>query len=133
IVIILSVVFSLLVANSITRPIQRVMKRMDSIASGDLGHEPLDPSSNREIGQLISATNRMNKNMQDMLHQITTVSETVTIQSESLTQSANEVSSGSEQIAMTMEDLAVGSETQANSVNDIATLMATFTQKVETS
>ncbi|MCG1027044.1 Cache 3/Cache 2 fusion domain-containing protein [Virgibacillus halodenitrificans] len=131
VVLLLAVIVAILVTNGITKPIKVVMDRMKEIANGDLGHQPLDSKYKNEIGQLINATNDMNQNMKDLLNQINGVSETVSSQSEELTQSANEVKAGTEQIAVTMEELATGTETQANSASDIASLMGTFTNKVE--
>src|SRR5699024_2065370 len=84
-----------------------------------------------EIGQLVIATNDMNQQMRHLLERITTVSDTVSTQSEQLTQSAGEVKTGTEQIAITMEELATGSETQANSASDLSSIIRTFTDKVE--
>ncbi|MBD1221287.1 methyl-accepting chemotaxis protein [Virgibacillus halodenitrificans] len=131
VVLLLAVIVAVLVTKGITKPMQLVMSRMKAIANGDLGQQPLEAKGDNEIGQLIKATNDMNQNMRNLLNQISGVSETVSSQSEELTQSANEVKAGTEQIAVTMEELATGTETQANSASDIATLMGTFTTKVE--
>lgn len=131
VVLLLAIIVSIMVTRSITKPIQQVMKRMKDIASGDLSREPLKSNDKNEIGHLINATNDMNQNMRELLNQIHKVSETVSGQSEELTQSANEVKAGTEQIATTMEELAAGSETQANSASNLASIMGTFTNKVE--
>ncbi len=131
IVMIISVIISFISTRRITRPINMVMRRMKSIANGDLSNEPLTIRSQDEIGQLVQATNNMNNSMRTLVNQITNVSETVSSQSEELTQSANEVSVGSEQISTTMEELATGSETQANSTSDLSAVMSQFTDKVD--
>lgn len=127
----LSVVISFISTRRITRPIKMVMRRMKSIASGDLSNEDLSIRSQDEIGQLVQATNDMSNSMRTLVNQITNVSETVSGQSEELTQSANEVREGSEQISTTMEELATGSETQANSTSDLSAVMSQFTDKVD--
>ncbi|MCJ0929764.1 methyl-accepting chemotaxis protein [Virgibacillus halodenitrificans] len=131
VVLLLAVIVAVLVTKGITKPMQLVMNRMKAIANGHLNQQPLEAKGDNEIGHLIKATNDMNQNMRNLLNQISGVSETVSSQSEELTQSANEVKAGTEQIAVTMEELATGTETQANSASDIATLMGTFTTKVE--
>lgn len=130
-VIIVSVGAAFVTAGLISRPIKKVMDRMNAIANGDLSHEPLVVRSRDEIAQLVDATNIMNKNTYELIKEISIVSDSVTEQSEELTQSANEVNTGSEQIAITMQELASGSETQATSASDLATNMSTFTTKVE--
>ena len=131
IVITLSIFVSIIVTRRITKPIKKVMERMTSIAQGDLSQEPLSAKSEDEIGQLVRATNEMNHQMKGLLNQIHEVSETVSAQSEELTQSAMEVKTGSEQVASTMQELASGSETQADSASDLASGMNTFAEKVQ--
>lgn len=130
-VIVLTLIVAVITSNSITRPVRTVMNRMSLMASGDLSAEPLETSSRDEVAQLVTATNELNRSTRDVLNQINTVSETVTGQSEELSQSANEVREGSEQIAITMEELATGSSSQASTASDLSEMMVSFTSKVE--
>ncbi|MBP2079101.1 methyl-accepting chemotaxis protein [Oceanobacillus polygoni] len=130
-IVVLSVGAALITAGMISKPIKTVMDRMKLIASGDLSQDVLQTKSKDEVGQLVEATNEMARNTRELLTQINVVSETVTSQSEELTQAANEVKSGSEQVAVTMQELATGSETQANSASDLASIMSTFAIKVD--
>jgi methyl-accepting chemotaxis protein len=130
-VLLLAIVVSILVTRGITKPVKQVMVRMESIANGDLNHKPLQSRYRNELGQLINATNDMNENMRNLLNQINEVSETVSSQSEELTQAASEVKAGTEQIATTMEEIAAGAETQANSASDLASIMGSFSTRVE--
>src|SRR5699024_3648265 len=66
-----------------------------------------------------------------VLTRLAQASETVSSQSEELTQSANEVKAGSEQVAKTMQELATGAEKQANNASELSTVMQTFTAYVE--
>ena len=129
-IIILSIAIALITANSISKPLHRVMGRMKMIAAGDLSNEPLDTTLRDEIGQLIVATNEMSENTHNLLDEIHRVSQTVSSQSEELTQSANEVKIGTTQIATTMEDLAYGSESQANNASTLSTAMESFVSRV---
>lgn len=130
IIIVLSVVISIVVSGNITKPIIRVMNRMKLIASGDLANEPLEVKTQDETGELTIATNEMSDRMRNILNQIQLVSETVSSQSEELTQSANEVMNGSEQVAATMQEIASGSESQANNASDLSTKMNIFTKNI---
>ncbi|MGG3926604.1 HAMP domain-containing methyl-accepting chemotaxis protein [Metabacillus fastidiosus] len=131
IILITGIVTALLISRSITNPILSVMKRMNELANGILNQEPLQTNARDEIGELVSATNMMSSNNRKLLNKIFEVSETVSSQSEELTQIASEVKSGTEQAAITMEELASGAETQANSTSDLANIIGTFTKKVE--
>ncbi|WP_404454859.1 methyl-accepting chemotaxis protein [Virgibacillus necropolis] len=130
-VVVLGIITALFTSRMISKPIVAVMKRMKLIADGDLSQDLLETNSKDEIGQLVVATNEMNNNTRELLNKINVVSESVTGQSEELTQSANEVKAGSEQVATTMQELASGSETQANSASELASTMSSFTTKVQ--
>jgi len=130
-VVILGLIVAFATSNSISRPLRTVMSRMNMIADGDLSADPLETNLRDEIGQLVAATNEMSGNTRDVLNQINVVSETVTGQSEELSQSASEVRAGSEQISITMEELAQGATTQATTASDLSTAMVSFTSKVD--
>lgn len=129
-VVVLGIGAAIYTSQIISRPINAVMRRMKSIADGDLNHLPLRSKSRDEIGQLVEAANEMNENMRALLGQITTVSETVSSQSEELTQSAGEVKAGTQQVAGTMQELASGSETQATNATNLSSMMETFAEKM---
>lgn len=131
IVIIAGIVIAFLTSQSITNPITRVMNRLDELANGNLAHEPLSVTSRDEIAQLMESTNTLTRNNYQIVHQINDVAQTVSSQSEELTQIAGEVKTGTDQIAITMEELAAGAETQANSASDLAHTMGSFTNIVE--
>lgn len=116
-------------ANSITRPIQTVMDKMNVIASGDLTHENLVSNQRDETAQLFDAANEMNDNMKEVLEEIQRVSSLVGEQSAELTQAANEVTFGTEQVAATMEELAAGAETEAGHASQLAENMEVFTTR----
>ncbi|WP_217587173.1 methyl-accepting chemotaxis protein [Lentibacillus saliphilus] len=132
VVTVFGLIIAFLTSVSITKPVTKVMQRMNALADGDLSHEPLETKARDEIAQLVTATNMMNKNNRDLLEQVYEVSETVSSQSEELTQAANEVKSGTEQVASTMEELASGAETQANSASHLASIMGILADSVKT-
>lgn len=69
---------------------------MGLIANGDLSGDPLETNLRDEVRQLIVPTNETNDTTRNLLNQINVVSETVSSQSEELTQSASEVKAGTE-------------------------------------
>ncbi|MBT2731884.1 methyl-accepting chemotaxis protein [Carnobacterium sp. ISL-102] len=130
-VIILGITIALLTSNSITKPIKKVMERMQTIAYGDLTSEPLAITAKDETGQLAMAINQMQVMEKEVMEGIKRASEMLTNNSNELTQSANEVKSGSEQVAITMQELATGSETQATTASNLSVVMGNFTKKVQ--
>ncbi len=118
------------ISRSVSRNLGRVVSISNQIADGNLAVEPMDYKGKDEIGKLSTAINGMTEHLRNVIHQVATVSQTVTSHSEELTQSANEVKAGSEQVAETMQELASGTETQANSASDLAEVISSFTTKV---
>ncbi|PID20565.1 chemotaxis protein [Sporosarcina sp. P3] len=129
-VILLSLAVALFTANSISKPLHTVMKRMKLIATGDLSSPPLETKLQDEIGQLIESTNEMSSNTHNLLDEIHIVAQTVSSQSEELTQSAGEIKAGTAQIATTMEDLAYGTESQATNASSLSTSMENFVARI---
>lgn len=130
IVLILTVLIALATASPITKGVSKVTARMKELANGDLSREPLKARSYDEIGQLIRAMNEMTSGNRELLHEIRNVSESVSSQSEELTQSAGEVKTGSEQIASTMQELAAGSESQANRSGELLSVVTDFSSMI---
>ena len=130
-VVVLGIVIALLTSQKISTPIRSVMNRMKDISNGDLTQEPLKTNLRDETGQLMNSTNEMNHHMRELLTKINIVSETVSAQSEELTQSANEVKAGAEQIAVTMEELASGAEVQADTSSELSSTMSAFATNVQ--
>lgn len=119
-----------LFAHRISAPITQVTKSMHYLAEGDLTKEPVQISTNDEVGQLASAMNDMQQSLKDIITNVTQAAETMSERSDELTQSADEVKSGSEQVAITMHELATGAETQANSASELSSNMVQFTEKI---
>lgn len=101
------------------------------VADGELNHEPLEQKSYDELGELTVSANQMQKNLRDTIEKMLVVSQSVTNQSEDLTQSANEVQQGSKQIASTMYELSEGSESQASRAAEMVRMMDDFTGRIE--
>src|SRR5699024_6356192 len=83
-------------ANSSSKPRRAGTDRMKVIGKGNLSNEPLQTYLRDEIGQLIQSTNEMSEITRGLLQEIGEVSETVSSQSNELSQSANEVRGGTE-------------------------------------
>lgn len=130
-VVLIGILIASITSRLISKPLQTVTNRMASMAEGDFSGVPLETNLQDEIGQLTAATNIMSDNMQGLLKDIHSVSETVTRQSSGLTHSSNEIKLGSDQVAETMQELAAGSEVQANRASDLSEKMSSFTMQVQ--
>ena len=130
-VVIVGITLALLTANLITKPILKIRDRMKLVEKGELNHEPLNQTSQDELGELTLSANEMQRNLRDIIEKMLYVSESVTSKSEELTQSANEVQQGSSQIATTMYELSEGSESQANQATEIVRMMEQFSNKIQ--
>ncbi|MCH1627971.1 methyl-accepting chemotaxis protein [Ferdinandcohnia quinoae] len=117
-------------AEAISRPVKKMVKRMNAIANGELSSEVMTTKSKDEIGQLIRAINTMNTSLSSMVKQMVNVSDHVSNQSEELTQYADEVMAGSQQIATTMDELSRGAEEQAHASSSLNETMSQFAQEI---
>ncbi|MCM3168443.1 methyl-accepting chemotaxis protein [Peribacillus frigoritolerans] len=129
--VLIGLVLALVTANLITTPLLKIRDRMKMVADGELNHEPLEQKSYDELGELTVSANLMQKNLRDTIEKMLVVSQSVTNQSEDLTQSANEVQQGSKQIASTMYELSEGSESQASRAAEMVRMMDDFTSRIE--
>lgn len=119
------------IIRSIVQPINILNKRAMAISQGDLS-EPIEVTTNDEIGQLAKAMKTMQDTLRKMIDRIAGVSEQMANHSEELTQSANEVTTGTEQVSQTMDELASAAETQADNASELSAAMEGFaTQLVE--
>ncbi|GAB6256698.1 MULTISPECIES: methyl-accepting chemotaxis protein [Peribacillus] len=129
--VLIGLVLAVVTANLITTPLLKIRDRMKMVAAGELNHEPLEQKSNDEMGELTVSANQMQKDLRDTIEKMLIVSQSVSNQSEDLTQSANEVQQGSKQIATTMYELSEGSESQANRASEMVRIMDDFTGRIK--
>lgn len=128
---IMSIGIALITSNKIVKPIQMVTDRINTLSKGDLTQEPLDVKSNDDIGVMAESLNNLQKNIKDVMINISSTSEMVASHSEELTHSANEINAGAEQVAATMQELAGGAEQQASTINDFASVSTMFVETTE--
>ncbi|TYR76035.1 methyl-accepting chemotaxis protein [Rossellomorea vietnamensis] len=130
---VLGIAILLIINRMISSSLNRVVKTANLISEGKLNADELTYLGKDEVGQLSLAINNMKNNLASMVRDMRKVSETVTEQSATLSQSSLEVREGSSQIAVTMQDLSAGSDQQANSASELNEMMMSFTKAVEES
>src|SRR5699024_11949625 len=103
IILIMSIIFALETARTISNPIHRVMERMVDVSKGILKLEPLQVAGNDETARLTESTNTMTENNRELLQKISEVSSILSSQSEQLNQKSNEEKYYKEQRTSTTE------------------------------
>jgi len=112
----LSVVLGSLITRSITRPIHRAVQIAETVAAGDLTSR-IDVTSKDEVGQLLSALQRMNAGLVDIVGNVRTASDSI--------------ATGSVQIANGNADLSQRTEEQASNLEETAASMEELTSTVQ--
>ena len=129
-ILIVALIIGIITARTISKPIKKVMGRMNLLAQGDLSGSPLLATTKDEIGHLVVATNNMSDSMRDIITQIEKSSKTVLNYSEELSQASQEVQLGADQVSTTMHEMASGSEKQAHRANEMATMMTNLSGEI---
>lgn len=104
IIAILGVLFALMTASYISRPVNQIVILAKKISTGDLTSR-LNVTSKDEIGQLTQAMNEMVDNMKELIGKVA--------------HNATSVAAASQQISASTEEIASGSNSQANAAQII--------------
>ena len=114
--IVIGVALAVLVARSISRPLQSAVKLAQSVAAGDLSAD-IAVHSKDEVGQLLQALKDMNTSLQHVVAQVR--------------QGTDSIASASSQIASGNQDLSSRTEEQASSLEQTAASMEELTSTVQ--
>ncbi|WP_050182427.1 methyl-accepting chemotaxis protein [Domibacillus robiginosus] len=139
IILIVSIIVSMLlgsfliiiVSRLIIKNLKNIVNLATQVSEGNLNVDILDYRGNDEIGQLVTAVNKMSSNLKDMVNEMVYISDSVSSQSEELSQSSREVQQGSEQVASTVQELAAGAEQQASSVSSISEVVTSQNEDIK--
>ncbi|WP_170287673.1 methyl-accepting chemotaxis protein [Aquibacillus halophilus] len=128
ITLIVSVVIIVLFANSISKPIKKLVQYSEQIAEGDFSVADVETKDKGEVGLLITSFNNMKNNLKYFITSVNDKTVNVASTSEELSASAEETSKGTEQIADSATQLAEGSDNQSNSVDEVDNLLNNMSQ-----
>ncbi|WP_099159842.1 methyl-accepting chemotaxis protein [Virgibacillus ndiopensis] len=122
VVLLFAIVFSIVSARRITKPIKSLQQTMKEVENGNLSAKT-DIKSVNEIGQLSNSFERMLEQMRLMMINIKDVSFHVSEASQTLVASAEENTASSNEVATTMEQIATGAGEQSEIMeqNTVAT------------
>ena len=115
----LAVSAALWLIRSITPPIRGVVALANQIAEGDLSQH-IQVESQNEIGQLLSALQRMQENLAQVVSQVRSGSESVATASAEIAQGNNDLSARTEQQASALEETAASMEELGSTVRQNA-------------
>ena len=114
--IVIGVALAVLIARSISRPLQSAVQLAQSVAAGDLSAS-ITVQSRDEVGQLLQALKDMNTSLQRIVGQVR--------------QGTDSIASASSQIASGNQDLSSRTEEQASSLEQTAASMEELTATVQ--
>lgn len=126
-----AVLVALYNANNISKAISLVVKRLETIALGDLSIEPLEVKTKDEIGRLIHASNIMIKNLKGLMLRVAETSSQLAASSQQFTASAEQSSSSAEQVTVSIQDIARGAETSSQSAKGSVHAMAEISTSMQ--
>jgi methyl-accepting chemotaxis protein len=106
---------SILLVNSIIRPMQKLQRAAEKAAGGDLT-ETIQISRKDEIGKLASSFGTMIESLRVMINRVQDTTGQLTASSEELAAGAQQTSSAVAHVSESLEGLASGSERQVDSV-----------------
>lgn len=129
-VLIIGFICTVLLAKSITKPIQSLAEGAGKVADGDLTHK-VEVWTQDEVGNLTESFNRMVHQLQGLVKQVGQLSQKLLSSSEQLTAGAEQTASAVEQVAISITEVAQGAETQRNAVRHTAQVVGQMAQGVK--
>ncbi|ASR47008.1 methyl-accepting chemotaxis protein [Paenibacillus kribbensis] len=114
--VVLALIMAIIIAQIISKPILRISRAAESIASGDLTSEAIIVKGKDEISTLALSFNTMVENLRQLIQSVGKTTEMVTTSSEELTASAEQNSQASAQITETVQEVATGTGNQVDMV-----------------
>jgi methyl-accepting chemotaxis protein len=116
IILIIIVISSFLLINSIRKPLDKAVIITQKIARGSLAID-IDVSANNEMGIMLNAMKTMVNKLKDIVGEIISSSENVTEASEQISASAQQLSQGANEQASTTEQISSSMEQIVSSIN----------------
>ncbi|CAI9393557.1 methyl-accepting chemotaxis protein [Niallia sp. Sow4_A1] len=108
-------IMMVIIVRSIIKPIKKLKSHATMVSNGDLT-KTIHMETKDEIGELSTAFQYMQDNLQKLLRNIENSSESVAASAEQLTASANEVTIASEHVTNTIQQVASGAERQTKGI-----------------
>jgi methyl-accepting chemotaxis protein len=121
---------AIVIARSITKPLDEMLAVANSVANNDLTVE-LTNTSKDEIGQLSVALGIMVTNLREVIGQVKQSSTKVASTAQEMSASSEEMTSASNQIADTVGEISKGAQSQSSKTEEVSRAMNDMTQTVQ--
>lgn len=108
------ILFSIMIVQTITKPILRVAAGMNEVAAGNLNIEKIQCKNKDEIGQLTEHFNDMVHNVKLLVAEIKKATEQVQASSEEFTASSEETLLATEQISASIQTISASTDEQTS-------------------
>lgn len=128
--IVLMMVITYFLINSITTPIRKVALTMDAVANKDLTIEKIEVRSKDEVGLLVDSLDKMTHNLRSILGTINVATEQVAASSEQLMASSEETSAASESVARSAQEATASTDAQLEEVHRVTTVVGALTDRI---
>lgn len=129
IVILLAIILSFAISNSISSPLTRLVNLMRKAKQGDFTAVVSD-KSNDEIGEVISNYEDMIQNIKGLIQKVKSSVEAVLNSAEKISGASEMTYRSSEQIALTLQEVAKGSSEQAEEVSQSVDYMSDLSEGI---
>ncbi|HEY3367711.1 MAG TPA: methyl-accepting chemotaxis protein [Symbiobacteriaceae bacterium] len=116
---ILGLIFSLVMAGALTRPIRNLAAMARAVAEGDLTVSELKIRANDETGDVTRTFNLMVRNLRDLIVRVSSSSRAVAESAESLNETTGQVAVSAQGVSDIVMQVAQGAATQVQSVQEV--------------
>ncbi|NOX76018.1 MAG: methyl-accepting chemotaxis protein [Gammaproteobacteria bacterium] len=123
----LGIIIAIFISRMITVPLKEAVARAKAVAKGDLTGPELKVKGNDELAELAAATNDMNNNLREMVHQISgstaqlgAASEKLSTITEQTSQNIYEQQSQTEQVATAMNEMSATAQEVSKNISGSA-------------
>lgn len=113
------------ISGLITKPVKKLVKSAEVIASGNLNEE-ITVNSKDEIGKLGTAFKLMQKNLRELLEGVQSIANDVTASSQELAATSEESGKAANEVAITVEEMNKGTDKQRGHIEETSDLVLKF-------
>lgn len=123
IAIVITILLGIILSNSIVKPLSMIVKKLKSIAEGDLQGEELQVKRKDEIGNLTQHLNQMSSYLKNLIKEINEHAKHVSNTSRQLADSAEQTALATNQITQSIQELALSGDIQSQQAEESSEAM----------